>query len=64
MAITFTSESELEQNLINQLISGESQWTYRKDLNTEEKLWLIIKDLPTNKKSKHKKTHKSLVLWV
>ena len=32
--------------------------------NTEEKLWLIIKDLPTNKKSKHKKTHKSLVLWV
>lgn len=27
MAITFTSESELEQTLIHQLIGGESQWT-------------------------------------
>ncbi|OUK05938.1 type I restriction endonuclease subunit R, partial [Enterococcus faecium] len=39
MAITFTSESELEQTLIHQLIGGESQWTYRGDLNTEDKLW-------------------------
>lgn len=44
MAITFTSESELEQNLINQLISGDSQWTYRKDLNTEEKLWVNLRE--------------------
>lgn len=44
MAITFTSESELEQNLINQLISGDSQWTYRKDLNTEEKLWINLRE--------------------
>ena len=44
MAITFTSESELEQNLINQLISGDSQWTYRKDLNTEEKLWRNLRE--------------------
>ncbi|MDN6626019.1 MAG: type I restriction endonuclease subunit R [Pisciglobus halotolerans] len=44
MAIAFTSESELEQNLINQLISGESQWTYRQDLNTEEKLWDNLKE--------------------
>lgn len=35
----FTSESKLEDNLIMQLIHGESQWTYRKDLNNEEKLW-------------------------
>ncbi|SDQ02544.1 type I restriction endonuclease subunit R [Carnobacterium viridans] len=44
MAITFTSESELEQNLVNQLISGDSQWTYRKDLNTEEKLWVNLRE--------------------
>ncbi|WP_414839244.1 type I restriction endonuclease subunit R [Carnobacterium sp. TMP28] len=44
MAITFTSESELEKNLINQLISGESQWTYRKDLNTEDKLWVNFRE--------------------
>lgn len=44
MAITFTSESELEQNLINQLISRDSQWTYRKDLNTEEKLWVNLRE--------------------
>jgi type I site-specific deoxyribonuclease, HsdR family len=44
MGITFTSESELEQNLINQLINSESQWTYRKDLNTEDKLWNNFKE--------------------
>lgn len=36
---SFTSEAELENNLIKQLISGKSQWTYRKDLRTEEQLW-------------------------
>lgn len=39
MTRTFTSELELENNLINQLISGNSQWTYRNDLHTEEQLW-------------------------
>ena len=44
----FTSEKEIimaelealiEQKLIEQLIYGESQWTYRSDLKTEEDLW-------------------------
>lgn len=40
----FEEELRLENNLIQQLVSGNasskySQWTYRKDLNTEEKLW-------------------------
>ena len=37
--VKFTSEQEMEDNLIKELITGESQWTYRPDLNTEEKLW-------------------------
>lgn len=32
------AESFIEQKLIEQLTSGISQWTYRQDLNTEEKL--------------------------
>lgn len=32
-------ESIIEQKLIDQLIYGESQWTYRADLKTEEDLW-------------------------
>ena len=44
MGNKFTTESELERNLINQLTNGVSQWTYRKDLNTEEKLWDNFKD--------------------
>ena len=32
-------ESMIEQKLIEQLIYGESQWTYRDDLKTEEDLW-------------------------
>lgn len=28
-------ESMLENKLIEQLVYGESQWTYRKDLKTE-----------------------------
>ena len=32
-------ESVIEQKLIDQLVYGESQWTYRADLKTEEDLW-------------------------
>lgn len=39
MSVEFTSEAKIEKQMIEQLISGESQWTYRKDLNTEELLW-------------------------
>lgn len=35
----FTKEIAIENQLIEQLISGESQWTYRPDLTTEEQLW-------------------------
>ena len=34
-----TKELAFERDLINQLIKGESQWVYRPDLNSEEKLW-------------------------
>lgn len=29
----------IEQKLIEQLAYGDSQWTYRQDLKTEEDLW-------------------------
>lgn len=32
-------ESMIEKKLIEQLIYGDSQWTYREDLKTEENLW-------------------------
>lgn len=32
-------ESMIEQKLIEQLVYGDSQWTYRQDLKTEEDLW-------------------------
>lgn len=32
-------ELEIEKQLISQLVTGESQWTYREDLKTEEQLW-------------------------
>ena len=32
-------ESMIEQKLIEQLVYGDSQWTYRPDLKTEEDLW-------------------------
>ena len=32
-------ESVIERKLIEQLCSGESQWTYRDDIHTEEQLW-------------------------
>lgn len=33
-------ESMIEQKLIEQLVYGDSQWTYRPDLKTEEDLWV------------------------
>ena len=32
-------ESMIERKLIEQLVYGDSQWTYRKDLKTEADLW-------------------------
>lgn len=32
-------EAIIEQKLIEQLVYGDSQWTYREDLKTEEDLW-------------------------
>lgn len=32
-------ELEIEKQLITQLVTGESQWTYREDLKTEDQLW-------------------------
>lgn len=32
-------ESLIEEKLIDQLVYGDSQWTYREDLKTEEDLW-------------------------
>ena len=32
-------EALIEQKLIDQLVYGDSQWTYRRDLKTEEDLW-------------------------
>ena len=34
-----TQELEIEKQLIERLTSGESQWTYRQELRTEEQLW-------------------------
>lgn len=39
MANRMTPEAVIENNLIQQLITGESQWIYRKDLHTEADLW-------------------------
>lgn len=36
-------ESMIEKNLIEQLVYGDSQWTYREDLKTEEDLWANFK---------------------
>ncbi|MFT8411850.1 MAG: type I restriction endonuclease subunit R [Schleiferilactobacillus perolens] len=41
--MNFTEERELEDRLIHQLSNGVSQWTYRRDLNTEEKLWVNLR---------------------
>ena len=46
-------ESIIEKRLIGQLCSGESQWTYRPDLRTEEDLWNNFKYiLEQNNKAK------------
>lgn len=46
-------ESIIEKRLIEQLCSGESQWTYRPDLRTEEDLWNNFKYiLEQNNKAK------------
>lgn len=46
-------ESVLEKRLIDQLCSGESQWTYRPDIRTEEQLWKNFKYiLEQNNKAK------------
>ena len=36
-------EAIIEQKLIDQLVYGDSQWTYRADLKTEEDLWANFK---------------------
>lgn len=36
-------ESMIEKKLIEQLVYGDSQWTYRDDLKTEEDLWANFK---------------------
>lgn len=36
-------ERIIEEKLINQLVYGDSQWTYREDLKTEEDLWKNFK---------------------
>ncbi len=36
-------EAIIEQKLIDQLVYGDSQWTYREDLKTEEDLWANFK---------------------
>ena len=44
MALKFTSESEMERNLITQLVTGISQWTFRPELSSEEDLWANLKE--------------------
>ena len=39
MKAVATPELEIERQLIQQLTSGESQWTYRQDLKNEDQLW-------------------------
>ena len=46
-------ESVIEKRLIDQLCCDESQWTYRPDINTDEKLWANFKKiLEQNNKAK------------
>lgn len=45
MSIKFTEEDIMEKDLIRQLTQGISQWTYREDLNNEEKLWANFKKI-------------------
>lgn len=43
--VKFTKEAKLEEDFINQLISGKSQWLYREDLRTEQDLWQNVKKI-------------------
>ena len=46
-------ESVIEKRLIDKLCSGESQWTYRGDIKTEDDLWKNFKYiLEQNNKAK------------
>ncbi|MGN1141104.1 MAG: HsdR family type I site-specific deoxyribonuclease [Oliverpabstia sp.] len=46
-------ESIIEKRLIDQLCNGDSQWTYRPDIKTEEQLWANFKYiLEQNNKAK------------
>ena len=36
---TFESEASIEEKLIQQLVEGESQWTFRGDIHTFDDLW-------------------------
>lgn len=36
-------EAMIEKKLIEQLVYGDSQWTYRADLKTEDDLWKNFK---------------------
>ena len=46
-------ESVIEKRLIDQLCGGESQWTYRPDITTEDALWKNFKYiLEQNNKAK------------
>lgn len=38
-------EQTIEEKLITQLTQGKSQWTYRPDLNDENKLWDNIRQI-------------------
>ena len=50
--IKFDDELKLEKDLINQLVSGKSQWTYEPSIKTHEDLWNNFrKILETNNKS-------------
>lgn len=44
MSNKMTPEAVIENTLIQQLKSGESQWEYRKDLCTEEALWTNFRE--------------------
>lgn len=39
MSKIYTSEFETEKQMINQLITGKSQWIYREDIKNEQQLW-------------------------
>lgn len=42
------AEKTIEDNLIEQLTQGDSQWTYRPDINTEDALWANIRGILEN----------------